>query len=515
MKRFLFLFLFVITVSPVFALEFQPIGARQLGMGGAGVASTMDVTAQYYNPAIFGFFGRETKKVFKDKDFGLNAQIGAGVRLNNNLADNIDALSKVDYDLVSQVAEGTISYDLNAYNEALKLLGIITKIDEQKGAITVNADALLATRIKRIGIGVYGIAEANGRPSLDLDNITIGTSTANAVTQLNNFASTSPDLSSVPGTAQTPQFFDSTQYNNIASVLSTQLGNSTNAYKLLNKAEELLKQYGNLTPDEAYKAFNLLLKGLGSTSNLPGVARVSNGVSASALTTGNIQDNETSILVNGIGLVEVPLTYGHPIGDNFAVGFNLKYIQARVFSAGPGDITIFNKDSGDIADELDKYYKESSNFAVDAGLLFQPANWLKLGVVGKYLNSPEFDHPLGGKVKIKPQARAGIALNPWETFTIAADIDLTENETTFPGYKSRNVGGGIEWDILKFLALRAGVYKNLAESDIDMVYTAGLGLNLWLMRLDVSAAISSNRGRYDDKSFPEEARIQANLSIEF
>ncbi len=291
------------------------------------------------------------------------------------------------------------------------------------------------------------------------------------------------------------------------------MGNPTNAQKLLNLAEEKLKDYGKITPQDAYNAFSLLIQSLGGAPLSP--ASVSSANISKSEVTGSIEDNKTSIAANGISLIEVPLTYGHPISDSLAIGFNLKYIQANVFKTEKGDITLFNKDSSDIADELDKYYKESSNFAVDAGILFQPVNWLKLGVVGKYLNSPEFDDPKGGKIKVKPQARAGIALNPFETLTIAADIDLTENETTFPGYKSRNIGGGIEWDILKFLALRAGLYKNLAETDIDMVYTAGLGLNLWLLRLDVAAAISSNKSRFDNKSFPEEARVQANLSIEF
>lgn len=504
MKRF-FIFFAVFFISlPAFALEFQPIGARQLGMGGAGVASTMDATAQYYNPAIFGFFGRETKKVFKDKDFGINAQVGAGVRLNNNLADNIDALSEIDYDLVSQISQGTSSYTADAYREALKLLSVITKIDKDRGAITVNADALLATRIKRFGIGVYGIAEVNGRPSLDLENVTIGTNVTDAKNKLNTFAGTVTD----PGKQY---YFSETQYDNIRDRLAFVLGNETNAETLLNLAEQKLKADGSIAPQDAYNAFSLLVQSLGGQALSP--ASIS-ALKKSAVT-GSIEDNQTSIIANGIGLIEVPLTYGHPISDSMAIGFNLKYIQANVFKTEKGDIKIFNKDSSDIADELDKYYKESSNFAVDAGILFQPTNWLKLGVVGKYLNSPEFDDPKGGKFKIKPQARAGIALNPFETLTISADIDLTENETTFPGYKSRNLGGGIEWDILKFLALRVGAYKNLAESDIDVVYTAGLGLNLWLLRLDVSGAFSSSKGTYDKKSIPEEARIQANLSIEF
>lgn len=503
MKRAFISLLVLFMATGVFAMEFQPIGARQLGMGGAGVASTMDVTAQYYNPAIFGFFGRETKKVFKDKDFGVNAQIGAGVRLENNLADNIDALSKIDYDLVKQISTNTgQDFTNQGYSEALKLLSIIQKIDKDQGAITVNADALLATRIKRIGVGIYGISEVNGRPSLDMVNVRTGLDTTDATNKLLNFAGTISD----PGRQG---YFTTQQYDNILSNLTTALGDPTAAQKLLNEAEKQLINYGDISNSDAYAAFDLIIQSIGGTE-LPKLSKIKKSA-----VTGAIEDNQTSLVAKGIGLVEVPLTYGHPISDSFSVGFNVKYIQASVFRADHGEIAVFNKDSGDIVKDLDNYKKDSSNFAVDAGLLFQPAGWVKLGVVGKYLNSPEFDDPKGGKLKIKPQGRAGIAINPFETLTLAADIDLTENETMRPDYKSRNLAVGLEWDILKFLALRIGAYKNLAESDISHVYTAGVGLNLWLLRLDVSAAMSADKSRYNDKSFPEEARVQVNLSMEF
>lgn len=502
MKKTILVFILLLFSSTVFAMEFQPVGARQLGMGGAGVASTMDVTAQYYNPAIFGFFGRETKKTFKDKDFGLNAQIGAGVRLENNLADNIDALSKIDYDLVKQISTNTgQNFTTQGYSEALKLLSIIQKIDKDQGAVTINADALLASRIKRIGIGIYGISEVNGKPYIDLVNVQTGQSATDAKNKLTNYASTISD----PGQQN---YFSPTQYSNILSGLTSIVG-ETDAAKLLNEAELQLKNYGKITPADAYAAMDLIIQSLGGAP-LPAAASVKKSA-----VTGSIENNQTSLVANGIALMEVPLTYGHPLSDSLSIGFNVKYIQASVFKAAPGQILVFNKDSGDIVKDLDNYKKDSSNFAVDAGILFQPVNWLKLGAVGKYLNSPEFDDPAGGKVKVKPQGRAGIAINPFETLTLAADIDLTENETMNPNYKSRNLAVGLEWDILKFLALRVGAYKNLAESNISHVYTAGLGLNLWLLRLDVSAAMSSDRSRYNDKSFPEEARVQVNLSMEF
>ncbi|MEF3255011.1 MAG: hypothetical protein K6348_05540, partial [Deferribacterales bacterium] len=103
-KKLIAMFAILMFGVSSYAIEFQPIGARQLGMGGTGVASTMDATAQYYNPAIFGFYGVEGKRTLEKKKFGINGQIGAGIRLNNDLGESLDELSKIDYDKISNIA---------------------------------------------------------------------------------------------------------------------------------------------------------------------------------------------------------------------------------------------------------------------------------------------------------------------------------------------------------------------------------------------------------------------------
>jgi len=59
------------------------------------------------------------------------------------------------------------------------------------------------------------------------------------------------------------------------------------------------------------------------------------------------------------------------------------------------------------------------------------------------------------------------------------------------------------------------VYRNIAESDIGNMYTLGLGVNFYLVRADIGAAFSGKKSQYDGKDYPNEARLQANLSIEF
>jgi hypothetical protein len=153
---------------------------------------------------------------------------------------------------------------------------------------------------------------------------------------------------------------------------------------------------------------------------------------------------------------------------------------------------------------------------------------LACGLVGRNLNSPKFDGftksitvnnqattVTAEDVTIHPQAAAGLAFMPFETLTLEADVDLTKNKTAFTSYETQNLAFGLEWDAFRFLALRAGVYKNLAESDIGWVYTAGLGLNLWAIRLDVAGAFSDKKEQFDNEDYPKESRVSAQLSVDF
>ncbi len=50
------LLVLVFTASTSHAEQWQILGPRALGMGGAHVAVVNDATAQYWNPGAFGFF---------------------------------------------------------------------------------------------------------------------------------------------------------------------------------------------------------------------------------------------------------------------------------------------------------------------------------------------------------------------------------------------------------------------------------------------------------------------------
>ncbi|PFG58181.1 F plasmid transfer operon protein TraF [Vibrio sp. ES.051] len=74
-------------------------------------------------------------------------------------------------------------------------------------------------------------------------------------------------------------------------------------------------------------------------------------------------------------------------------------------------------------------------------------------------------------------------------FTMSVDYDLNE-EKRFSSFddNTQMIRAGIEFDILRQMALRAGYMKNLAQSNSEDTITAGIGLSpLNLIELDIAA----------------------------
>ncbi|MFQ5580810.1 MAG: conjugal transfer protein TraF, partial [Nitrospiria bacterium] len=183
-------------------------------------------------------------------------------------------------------------------------------------------------------------------------------------------------------------------------------------------------------------------------------------------------------------------------------------------------VKLFNTDFNNALNLALDDYVESNNFGLDVGFLYRPGDRLRFGIVGRNLNSPEFDMKKvlvsdPDQLEEKPQIRAGLVYKPLDSITIAADIDITKNETTVGNdFESQTVGAGVEFD-LKVVQLRAGALKNLAEDDIGLVYTAGFGLNLWAVNLDIGAAISKETTNIDGDNIPEAAKAEFALSMLF
>ena len=425
------------------AAEFQTPGA--LGMGGAGVARNNGALTAYWNPA---------GGAFNETPFAMNAGVGIGARGSNGLAENVDRMSDIKFDTVKNFNNGSGgAADAKTVGDMVKLVTIIDDIGKRGGNLALNGQVPVGFAIKHVSFGIFGNFEGYVQPKADIINIlptTSGTTTT-TVADLYNAVAGQP-------TNNTNQFFTATQ----TSALATSFFNASPTTITLTQATELANAIGNQLQGSGIPA-GTALTSLQNTL----IPAVSSTPGANPHT---FNKNTTSAMTKASMYYEVPLAYGHPIDfgkyGKLGIGATAKIISGTVYQNQvllvnrPGGSSI---DSNDLVKYISKNSKNSVNFGVDLGALYKYDTWLSVGLVAKNLNSPKFDAPdydapaansptttvkmHGEDVKLKPQLRSGVAVEPYSWLMIAADLDLTDNETLAPGtvvgssVKSRNLGG--------------------------------------------------------------------------
>lgn len=490
----------VLCAAPAAALDTFFAGPRAMGMGGANIASVSDTSAQYYNPAAFGFFGRKNADGSSSasdnndagrKDWGVDVGAGAGYRLHGEFGSYLDTLADIDPD--------QLSLGINDESDLADLINLVSSVEgiaDAGNAVTTDFTAGLGIRAGNFAIGIRSFMQANGSvDELDRDNLGFDIPAAQLQSEINGV-----NLDGFNNTGYQIQVFTLEQRDSLAAALGS--------LEAANRLDFVAAQEGIAAEDVA-GAVDLL--------------------ETAILTSGttDMDNNTTSVLLRGFGVAEVPISYGYAINDHFSIGANLKVMQGRVYG---NKILVFDEDADDILGQTSENYEDTINVGVDVGVMAR-FPMINLGIVGRNLNSPKFNGmeeteitlsngntvilPEVDDVTIKPQVAAGVAFIPFKTLTLEVDYDLTKNETAFDNYETQNLGFGLEWDAFRFLALRAGTYKNLAEDDIDWVYTAGLGLNLWAIRLDVAGAFAEKEIEFDGDEIPQETRVTAQLSVDF
>ena len=195
---------------------------------------------------------------------------------------------------------------------------------------------------------------------------------------------------------------------------------------------------------------------------------------------GNVQG---AFLLRGLEARQAAFSYAYAFADKtFAIGVTAKAIQGAAYA---GSATVTGGQDVTLTDSLGKA-KLSSAFSIDVGAIYRPASWLRFGVVAKDLTQPVFDAPDGTKFKMLPQVRGGVAVNPYSSLTLTADMDVTSNKTFVPGIKSQVLSVGAEQTILnEFLSLRVGAFKNVQDAGATITPTAGIGLRVFALRVDI------------------------------
>jgi len=196
--------------------------------------------------------------------------------------------------------------------------------------------------------------------------------------------------------------------------------------------------------------------------------------------------------LRGLEARQAAFSYAYAFADKtFSVGITGKIIQGAAYN------TTTNLQGGVDPNLSDNFGKAeiSTSYGIDLGAMYRPSSWLKFGVVAKDINQPTFDAPGGLQYKLTSQVRGGVAVNPWSTMTITADMDITSNQTLVPGLKSQVLSLGLEQTILsEFLSFRVGTYKNVQDAGSIFTPTAGIGMRIYSFRLDLAGGYDFNKG---------------------
>jgi len=530
-KKYLLVLAFAGLSAYSCAAVWQWQGPRAMAMGGAGVACAYGTDAQYWNPALL---------VHKEglNDRGFMFDVGASGETTKNVLKSIDKFNDLSdsYKTLSNKIESGSAPDAKEISALFTGLSTIHDLVANDIGAMANADAGVGFKIKNFAVSVRSMGSLGVTPVIDTLNLGLGTQ--GGLSGLNLGSSSSPS-GSVNAQAASTLASAIDAHPGLLNNLNTLLGSSySGAQEMANAFVNGAVNAGS-SPDEILKAAQE------AAANMSGAAQIINAA-ASSSGINSYKDNQTRAIADMNIFSEASLGYGIAIIKGLQVGGNVKVINGTVAQTG---ILLLqdNDNAGDIIKDAWDRKQNTVRLAADLGafvnfselvgqkILFNP----QIGISAKNINSPKFKRPglpddlIGatgakaalasdwqtGDYELKPQVRAGLSLNPLHFITIASDIDLTKNDTTVQGYDSRQLAAGIEINVVNRksfnLPLRAGINKNLAESNAPTYYTAGLGINTTGFYLELAGALSAETTKVNDTTIPSAAAASLNLGFVF
>ncbi|PCI40404.1 MAG: hypothetical protein COB53_01370 [Elusimicrobia bacterium] len=225
-----------------------------------------------------------------------------------------------------------------------------------------------------------------------------------------------------------------------------------------------------------------------------------------AVNSGDLALNNSKLILRGGNFTHIGYGMGRELGKSgIVIGANLKLI---VGSVGYRQMIIVNEDPGPGSIwRYDKNSKTSLAPGIDVGAFWDMRETFpslparpRLGIVGRNVNAPTFEQPdaatsAGDRTRfpLNGQVRAGLAIQPYDFVTMAADIDLTNNTTSIDRFQSRFLSLGMELRLHNkgfFLPLRLGLQKNVANADSALAFTTGTSFEFSQFKFEVALQLS-------------------------
>ncbi len=506
------------------AEQWQVLGTRPMGMGGAFVAVAQGPVAQYWNPG--GLVKSSSNVSGMDLHAGLDAEFTGGIIKNaSDIGDMATQLSAVQS---AQTSGGSITPQQAA--DFVKTMSLLADMNKPGKGALVEAAGGLNFKFSKLALSVNNFTAVGANPFIDTKNIGLanGTTLTGGTVPGISFPSVSA-TTLTDGTYATAETTLKTALDSLGSSAITLLCGSgsclDSASTAITSNAQLATAIANfahdnsISPDQVIAAANTITQ----------YAATAKPVIDAAVSGNPYTQNTSNLTLDAASFTEIAAGYAWSADkwlSGLSIGGNLKMVNGRMAT------TTFqfmnNSNTGDAFKDMLKDAKSSWAPAADIGALWDvnakyPRLPLhpKVGVVVRNLNSPKFDRPdtVGGTYKLDRQARMGVALKPANFWTLAADMDLTKNSTEVSGYDSRQLAFGTEINVVNRKAfnipLRAGLMKNVAEKSSKLAYTLGTGLNLLYMHFDVSGVISSEKTKLDDKNIPTKVGVAASFGLLF
>ncbi|MDI6787338.1 MAG: conjugal transfer protein TraF [Planctomycetota bacterium] len=493
----------IIANSRLGAEEWVIYGPRAEAMGGSSVASPEGTNAHYWNPAATG----------KQTTVGLYLSGGLITAAEGDILSAVDkvgqARRKIDWGTVLGKISGESTLDINEAQQLLHFFSLsASQFNKQGQGFMVNPAAGLSLTIGRVTVFGNVFASANLDPVGDDQNLAVN----KGPSAITNTVKTGNPLDPLD-----PAF-----YIPISPVRNTALATDIagrdwwisgagNALAQANNFIWLAEQGGADTSNPEINQMLILM-----AQNLAG------GVAT-------IQDNKTGVIINGLILTEMGVSYSQPLmGEMLRVGANFKMMEGQTYYKKIDYQSV--KNSEDMMKDVTskENIKSSSAFGVDVGGRLVLTDKLQVGLVARNINKPEFSYAGGSKVALDPQIRMGVAseigIPILGRLSVAMDYDVTKNKSSLlGGYKSQMFGMGAEFSTLMgFLKVRAGTYRNLASDMAAPVYTAGVGIQLIILKVDVAGTFAKEKAKVEadetgggGKEIPQRVGFSASVSLKF